>query len=152
MAAKLRFRLEPVLTVRQRGYEQAQRVVAARLRSIGREQLLGSAAEAELDAHLGALRVLQRGGRVDLSGVQINRTYVVLLQRRLAECAQRIADHERELARERAEMIAARVKVRAMEKLKERRAARFAEQQARREAYEQNELGLQAHRRQAAGR
>lgn len=146
MAARFVFRLETVLRVRERAFEERQRVVAARIGAIAREKALQAAAQAQIDEHMTAARLLQQG-RIDVRAVCGNRAHLVLLRRHVAECNVRIAAHERELARERAEMVAARVQVRALEKLKERRAARFVETQQRREAGEQAELALQIHRR-----
>jgi flagellar export protein FliJ len=149
MAAKFVFRLESVLRLRQRAFEDQQRIVAVRLRAIGREQALQSAAQAQLDEHVTASRTLQRGGRIDVPAVRTNRAHLNLLHRHIADCTRRITVHERELARERADMVAARVQVRALEKLKERRAARHAETVGRQEAADQAELALQVHRRMA---
>ncbi|HRX84738.1 MAG TPA: hypothetical protein P5572_06920 [Phycisphaerae bacterium] len=147
MAAQFVFRLETVLRVRQRTFEQKQRIVAERLAAISRERALRSTAQGQIDEHVALSRALQQG-LIDVRAVQGNRSHLLLLHRRIAECDQRVAAHERELARERADMVAARVQVRALEKLKERRAARFTEAQQRQEAGEQAELALQMHRRE----
>jgi flagellar export protein FliJ len=146
VAGKFKFRLDTVRRVRQRAFEDRQRTVAERQRVIAAEQALGSAAQAQLDEHVNLARGLQQG-RIDVRAVRGNRMHLALLHRRIAECALRIAAHERELARERAEMVAARVQVRVLEKLKQRRAAHFAEALQRTENAEQAELALQIHRR-----
>jgi len=151
MAQRFVFRLETVLRLRQRAFEEKQRVVARRLQAIGREQVLQAAAELQVAEHIAESRELQLGGRVDVPAVQRNRAHLNLLQRRIADCARRIADHGRELERERGEMVAARVRVRALEKLRERRRTRFVEAADRNEAAEQAELALGVFRRKTAG-
>jgi flagellar biosynthesis chaperone FliJ len=74
---------------------------------------------------------------------------VQFLRRQIAESEARTRLLEQELVRERAEMLAANVAVKALDKLKERRLQRFNQEQERLAAAEQGELALQLHRRQS---
>ncbi len=148
MAGKFKFRLETLLRVRQRAFEAAQQVVAERLRTIERERQMLAAAQAQIDDQVALSRAARSAGQLDVGALTGHRLHVRFLQRRLMECGQRVAAHERELARERAAMVEASVAVKALEKLKERQAARHAAEISRQEAAEQAELALQIHRRQ----
>ncbi|MCB9851320.1 MAG: hypothetical protein H6817_11525 [Phycisphaerales bacterium] len=145
MAGKFVFRLEPVLRMRQRAFESHQRIVAERLRAIGREQTLMLAAREQIAEQVAIARD-QRVGRIDMMDMRGSRAHLAFLNRRVAECAQRIVAHEHELEHERSDMVAARVAVRALEKLKERRAERYSQAIERREAADQAELALQMFR------
>lgn len=146
--ARFVFRLEAVRTVRQRAFEDKQRVVAARRRAIAAEQERIAALQAEIHGENDAARQEQAGGRLDIPAVCRARLRVAFLRRQIAEREVRVLAHERELVRERAEMLAANVAVKALDKLEERGRRRFTEEQERRATAEQGEIALQLHRRQ----
>lgn len=152
MAGPFVFRLEAVRRLRQRAFEEAQRVVANRLRAIGRERAMIEAARAQTREQLDASRVVLAGGVLDLTAVRGYRAVAMLLARRIAESEGRVGEHERALAAERAAMVRASVAVKALEKLKERRRMRFDEDVRRREGAEESEMAIGMHRRGWSGK
>jgi flagellar FliJ protein len=150
MAAKFTFRLETVLRLRRRAFEEAQRVVAERLRAIAGERSIIAAARASWEDHRTQSRTVQGAERLDVAAVRSYRTHMLFLNRRVADCEARIRRHETQLETERAAMVAAQVAVKAIEKLKERRFNRYLDEVNRRENAELGECALQAHRRQDA--
>ena len=147
MAKRFTFRLETVLRLRQRAFEEAQRVVATRLRAIGRERSMIEAARVQISEQVAQSRAVQSADRLDVGSVCRHRAYVMFLSRGIAECTERMRQHEKELAAERKAMIDASVAVKAIEKLKERRLARHLAELNRQETAEQNEFAIQMHRR-----
>ena len=150
MAKRFTFRLETVLRLRRRTFEEAQRVVATRLRAVGREQAMVEATGVQVREQTAQRRSVQTARRLDVGAVRGHRAYVMFLHRRIGEGEQRIRQHEEKLESERAAMIQASVAVKALEKLKERRRARHLEEVKRQEAAEHNEIALQMHRRSVA--
>jgi flagellar export protein FliJ len=147
--ARFVFRLEAVRKVRQRAFEDKQRVVAERRRRITAEQARKQTLLAEIGEETATSRQAQASAAIDVQTICRSRLRVQFLRRQIAETEERIRGHEKELERERAEMLAAKVAVKALEKLKERRLERFIEEEERRAASEQGEIALQLHRRQS---
>lgn len=147
MARGFVFKLEPVLRLRRRALEDAQRVVATRLRAIAQERSAIDSAEARIAEQCGASRSIQATGVLDVPAVRGHRTLTRFLRTCIAESEARIAAHEGELAKERAAMVEASVAVKSLEKLEQRRRERYEQEQRRREAAESDEIALQLHRR-----
>jgi flagellar export protein FliJ len=151
VAGRFQFRLETVLRLRRRQFEERERVVAARLRLM--EQERGRIAEAERAIAEAAdqSRTLQAAGSLDVASIRQQRGHMLVQHGLIREATQRLADHEAHLARERAAMIEAHVALKAIEKLKERRYARYLEEVKRVETAEQNEAAIERHRRGRGG-
>jgi flagellar biosynthesis chaperone FliJ len=147
--AKFVFRLDAVRKVRQRAFEEKQRIVAERRRAIAAEQARAAALRAEIQSENETGRREQASGPLDIPQICRARLRVQFLRRQIAESEARTRLLEQELVRERAEMLAANVAVKALDKLKERRLQRFNQEQERLAAAEQGELALQLHRRQS---
>jgi flagellar export protein FliJ len=143
------FRLETVLRVRRDAFEERQRIVAARVRVLQAEQ--GRAADLErwIDAALDESRHAQAAPHVDLEQVRGVRVYVYSLRQQLEQVNAAIQRQQDLLQKERAAMVEASVALKAIEKLKERRRARYLQDEQRRESAEEGELAIQAYLRRS---
>ncbi|GJM25487.1 MAG: hypothetical protein DHS20C16_19020 [Phycisphaerae bacterium] len=147
MAQKFKFRLETVRRVRQLDFEDKQRIVAERLRRIGSEQAIIAALEVERTSMNDETKRLLSGGHVNVDGVSRYRIRVGYLRDQILDAENRILEHEKTLAVERAAMVKASVAVKAIEKLKERKLAAYELQLKRLEMVEQDETAQQMHLR-----
>jgi flagellar export protein FliJ len=150
VARRFQFRLETVLRLRRRAFEDKQRVVAVRLGEIAWRDNDIAALEADIRAELDRSRAVQRSARLDVSAVRAGRTHVQSLRRRIAQLRFEVVEHQPLLEGERAEMVKASVALKAIEKLKERRLARHQEDAERRENTELNEISINTFRRSGA--
>ncbi len=145
MAKRFRFRLDTILRLRKRILEERQVVVAKRLQAIAIEQGLVSQARELLADEAVESRAMQGQGSVNVSHLRSYRMHSLYLGSVISECNARMAAHERELERERQEMVEASVAVKAIEKLKERRLQRHQRQLAKEEQMQQEEFYAQMH-------
>lgn len=131
MAGGFVFKLETLLKVRRRELQAAQRVVAERLRTIdGVESMIRQANEWiawEYDQVRGALAEQ----RFDARTMIRSGDYVATLRGQVEVNKSTLADQRRLLAGEREALVRASVKVKALEKLRERRLAEYRQQQNR---------------------
>lgn len=147
MAGGFKFRLETVLKVRRRAYQESQRVVAERLRHIAEEHRRLNSFQNQLTQETNAVSQSLSVAMIDVNDVRRRRGYLIHLKSSIDTTRQCIARHEQELAGERKLMVTARTQLRVIEKLKERRLARYQEQLDKRETQELNEIGMQVFRR-----
>ena len=147
MAKRFRFRLETVLRLRRRAFEEQQRIVAARQAQIARREAAIVAIETEIAAELERSRSTQQAVHIDVAAVRAGRTHVRNLRGRITQLRSEITEHERLLETERAQMIQASIAVKAIEKLKERRLDRHTRDQNRAEDSELNEVSINVFRR-----
>lgn len=151
MASRFQFRLETVLRLRRRRFEERERVVAARLRLMEEERMRIATAERAIAEAADKSRALQAAGPLDVASIRRQRGHMQVQHGLIGEAMQRLAEHEAQLARERAAMIEAHVALKAIEKLKERRYARYLEEVKRAETAEQNEAAINRYRRGRGG-
>lgn len=147
MAGGFAFKLETLLKVRRRDLQAAQRVVAERLRTIdGIESMIRQANEWiawEYDQVRGALTEQ----RFDARTMIRSGDYVATLQSQIEVNKNTLTDQRRALAGERDALVRASVKVKALEKLRERRLAEYRQQQNRRLRSAEDEAAVNAYLR-----
>ncbi len=141
------FRLETVLRMRRRAFDEKQRTVARRLREIRRRESMIAAIFEQVSAQAAAARVEQNKELLDVALIRGHRSHGTFLLGRIEQLREETRRHEALLQQEREEMVKASVAFKAIEKLRERRLARYHEEQSRRDQKEQNEIAIEMHRR-----
>ncbi len=149
MAARFRFRLEPLRKLREALERDAERTLARTLQ-----------AERALRAHLEALaaervaifeaRRLASGQILDLELWRAGERYLVVLERRQLEGYERLRVASAEVVAAREALGLAHREHLMLVRLKERRALQHAKEQALREALDMDELAVLRHHRQTA--
>jgi len=149
MAKRFRFRLAPVLRLRQQKADQAKRLVADRLRRIGRVRREIGIFQDRIGQQVAAMRAGSLAGVLDVGEVARHRHWLTHLERGLLEATAGVRQLEAQLARERAALTEARKEVRIMETLKDRQQSRYYYELSRQETAEADELSTQryVHRR-----
>jgi len=150
MARRFVFRLETVLRLRRQALEKCQRVVADRLRHIAEEQAVIATCQRRKAEQVAELRTVRSLGVLNVAAVCRHQEHMIHLEQTIVSAEQRIAEHEDHLRKEREELVQASVAVKAIERLKERRYARYLEEVRRAERLEQDELATQLYLRQRA--
>ncbi len=150
MAKRFQFRLEPVRKLRAQARDAQRRVVADAVRSVAAaEQRI-----TEFDAQLRQTVQLTRGERlaqrVDISALRGQEFYRGLLHRRILETNVDLAKEARRLEIERAKLGEASARLKAIEKLRERRWARYRKDVAREEQGVSDDLSAAAYMRREA--
>jgi len=149
MAARFRFRLEPLRRLREALEREAERALARAMQ-----------AELEVRASLDALaaqrlavfeaRRLATGQALDLELWRSGERFLVVLERRQLEGYERLRVAAAQVAAEREALVLAHRNHLMLVRLKERRALQHAREQQLREALEMDELAVQRHHRQSA--
>ncbi len=147
MAARFRFRLEPLRKLREALEHDAERALARTLQ-----------AEQALRAHLEALaaervaifeaRRLASGQLLDLELWRAGERYLVVLERRQLEGYEHLRVASAEVVTAREALALAHREHLMLVRLKERRALQHAKEQALREALDMDELAVLRHHRQ----
>lgn len=149
MAARFRFRLEPVRKLREALEREAERGLA---RAIQAEREVREYIEA-LAAQRHALfesRRLAVGQILDLELWRAGERYLVILERRQIEGYERLRAASAQVASAREALSLAHRNHLMLVRLKERRALQHAKEQELREALEMDELAVLRHHRQSA--
>jgi flagellar export protein FliJ len=149
MAARFRFRLEPLRKLREALEREAERALARALQ-----------AEREVRAYLETLatqrnaifeaRRLATGQVLDLELWRAGERFLVVLERRQLEGYERLRLASVQVAAEREALILAHRNHLMLVRLKERRALQHTQEQQLREALEMDELAVLRHHRQSA--
>ncbi|MGE0480462.1 MAG: flagellar export protein FliJ [Phycisphaerae bacterium] len=151
MPKRFHFRLETVLSVRRLRERQAQRKLAAQQAEIARLDQLDRQTLAEISRQQERLRAAQQSPHADPADWTRARAWIAHLRRTLGE--RQVARRQMLAAVEqlRAEWRAARVQVKIIEKLRERRWGDYVRDRDRREQAEHDELArrLQGFEREA---
>ena len=149
MAARFRFRLEPVRKLREALEREAERTLARALQ-----------AEREVRAYLDSLaaerltifeaRRLATGQILDLELWRTGERYLVVLERRQLEGYERLRVASAQVTTAREALVLAHRNHLMLVRLKERRALQHAKEQQLREALEMDELAVLRYHRQSA--
>jgi flagellar FliJ protein len=143
MAKRFRFRLEPVLRLRQQKADEAKRVVAERLRRVAAVQREIGLLQQRIEEQVEAMRAGPLVGALDVGQLARHRHWLSHLQRGLLDAMARVRALEAELARERAGLAEAMKRIRILETLKRRQEERYYEALNREEIAEADELSVQ---------
>lgn len=137
-----KFRLEPLLKIRQLDEDRAKRVVAERLREIQKVQQQAEALDQQQVEAIGTMRSLVLTGRIVPLEASRQRGYIGSLQvQRFAIMAQ-LQGLQARLAVERVALAEASKRRKILDKLKERQAQRLLARQNRDEQRAGDELGV----------
>lgn len=149
MAARFRFRLEPLRKLREALEREAERALAKALQ-----------AERDIRAYLESLAMqrnaifeshrLLPGQTLDLELWRAGERYLVVLERRQLEGYERLRVASAQAAAMREALVLAHRNHLMLVRLKERRALQHEREQALREALEMDELAVLRHHRQSA--
>ncbi|MDP1831961.1 MAG: flagellar export protein FliJ [Geothrix sp.] len=149
MAARFRFRLEPVRKLREALEREAERTLARAFQAERevREYLDGLAGQR---LSIFESRHLAAGQILDLELWRAGERYLVVLERRQLEGYERLRVASAQVAAAREALALAHRNHLMLLRLKERRALQHAKEQQLREALEMDELAILRHHRQSA--
>ena len=149
MAARFRFRLEPVRKLREALEREAERALA---RALQAELDVRADLESLATQRLGIFesRRLATGQVLNLDLWRAGERYLVVLERRQLEAYERLRVAAAQVATEREALTLAHRNHLMLVRLKERRALLHAKEQQLREALEMDELAVLRHHRQSA--
>ncbi len=149
MAARFRFRLEPVRKLREALEREAERTLARTLQ-VEREVRDYLDGLAEQRSSLFESRRLAAGQVLDLELWRSGERYLVVLERRQLEGYERLRAASTQVAAAREALTLAHRNHLMLVRLKERRALQHAKEQQLREALEMDELAVLQHHHQSA--
>ena len=142
MAKEFRFRLEVVRRLREQARDAQRRAVADAVRAVAR-------AEQDIDRLTGQLRQtveLNRGQRtlprVDIPALRVGEFYRNWLHHRILDRSLSLARDQAHLQAERSRLGQASARLKAIEKLRERRWSRYRQQLVREEQAQSDEAAL----------
>ncbi len=145
MARRFQFRLETLLRVRRLEEREAKRKVAAQRAEIARLDQLDEQTRAEIGRQQTTLLEQQRAGRLDPLELQRGRAWIAHLRRQIGLRQVQRAELLARLQELQAAWQAARTRMRAIEKLRERRLETYQRQRQRAEQAASDELARQLH-------
>lgn len=145
---EFRFTLQPVLMHRERVQERHQKIVASRIRELMTEESALRQLDAELTGSNDDMREHRLRGRLDMAYVAAHRRYVNAVQQRIVGQIGRIGEIRQRLEMERMALMKASQQTRVIERLRERKQEDYARQLRGVEEAENNEIGLNAFRRE----
>jgi flagellar export protein FliJ len=149
MAARFRFRLEPLRKLREALEREAERSLAQALQAERDVRNYLDSLSAERTAIFESRR-LATGQILDLELWQAGERYLVVLGRRQVEGFERLRNASARAAAARESLILAHRNHLMLVRLKERRALQHAREQQLRETLEMDELAILRHHRQSA--
>jgi flagellar protein FliJ len=149
MAARFRFRLEPLRKLREALEHEAERALARAFQAEREVRLYLEALEAERLAIFESRR-LATGQALDLELWLAGDRYLGVLDRRKIEGYERLRTASAQVAAAREALVLAHRNHLMLVRLKERRALQHAKEQQYREAMEMDELAILRHARQIA--
>ncbi len=149
MAARFRFRLEPLRKLREAFERDAERALARALQAERDVRALIAALAAERDALFEARR-LATGQLLDLDHWRASERYLVVLERRQLQAYEQLRMAIAEVTATREALILAHRNHLMLVRLKERRALQHALEQQRREILETDEMTILRHHRPTA--
>ena len=142
MARPFRFKLETVLKLRKQKEDQHKRMVAERLRQLNAARRHLVHIEDQTEWEIEAVRAGRGRGTVSVQNLARGRHWLTHLQRSLLEAQGQIRVVEGRLARERAQLARAAKEAKALEKLRERQAQRYAAEEKRLDRRELDEVAV----------
>jgi len=145
MAKRFTFRFETMLKIRQQREDEQKRVVANRLRQIGRVRERMASLNRQITEEMRAVRDGQEGGAIDIQQVMRHRHWLGHLHKGVLEAEARKRFLEARLAQERVVLLEAVKQRRILEKLKERRLQRHRVKEEKRETREADEMATIRH-------
>jgi len=140
MARQFRFRFATMLKIRQQREDEHKRVVAERLRQIGRTRDHRRALQRQIQDEVAAIRDSQACGSIDIQQVMRHRHWLGHLHKGVLEAEARLRFLEARLAQERAVLAEAVKQRKILEKLKEHQWQRHLREENVRETKESDEL------------
>ena len=143
MAKRFRFRLEPMLRLRQQQADQAKRVVAERLRRISSVQQEIGLLERQITQQIAAMRSGPMVGSLDVGTISRHRAWLTHLQGGVLAGMTRVRQLQAELVTERASLGEATKLVKILETLRDRQADRYYKELDRQELIEADEMSVQ---------
>lgn len=149
MAARFRFRLEPLRKLREALERDAERTLARAIQAEREARDYLEALAAERRALFDARR-LATGQRLDLDLWRAGERYLVVLERRQVEGFERLRKAAAQVASAREALVVAHVNHLMLVRLKERRALQHEKEQQLREAVEMDELAVLRYHHQSA--
>jgi len=120
MAKRYRFRLETLLRLRRQREDEQKRVVAQRLRQVGRIEQHKRLLESNIADQIRLTRDLQGGERIDVDQLKVGRYWMIRLRRGALEADAALAAQRAMLAQERSELAERRKATKVLERLEER--------------------------------
>ncbi|OQA01097.1 MAG: flagellar biosynthesis chaperone [Planctomycetes bacterium ADurb.Bin412] len=139
---KFRYRLDPLLRLRQQEEEQKKRAVGSLLTEINRQQNQVLEMAADLAREGQQLRQQYAQGTVDLEWIRFYRMYVMHTQQAMARRTAEIFQIQTSLTAARQELTEAARKTKILEKLKEKKKNSYDYQLRREETRAQDEIGM----------
>lgn len=121
MARKFQFRLDVVRDQRRRTRDEAARVVSEKIGRVVSEQQRVEALSNELRGTLEVARAERGQARMEIAGLRSQQYYSTWLHGRMTETSAALTEAEAQLSVERAKLMQATAKLKAIEKLRERR-------------------------------
>ena len=149
MAKRFRFRLEVVRKLREQGRDAQRRVVADALRALNSVEERIDRLTQELRGTLQRARSEQRVERLDVASLRAHQYYRSWLHRKIMEAGIELNDKTLRLDRERTKLGEASARLKAIERLRERRWQRHRILLRREDQSTTDESALQLHQRQA---
>jgi len=143
VAKRFRFRLDTLLKVRRLREREAKRKVAAKRAEIARLDRLDQQTAQEISRSQAALRQSQQQGSLDLETLVRGRAWIGYLRKTTIERQTLRAALVKELEQFQSEWRQARIQMRILEKLRQRRWDEYVRQRKRREQAEADELAQQ---------
>jgi len=140
---KFKFRLEPVLKLRQQQEDAKKRVVGALLQDIYTEQQRALELAAALREEGEELKRQYQSGQVDLEWIGHYFRYAHQVQQAIGQRVNNVTVIQKRLNEARNELVHAARQRRILSKLKEKRRQRYMARLRRLEAIEQDEIGTQ---------
>lgn len=120
MAKRYRFRLETLLRLRRQRADEQKRVVAQRLRQVGRIEQHKRLLETSIAEHVRSTRGSLGGERIDVDQLKVGRYWLIRLRRGVLEADAALAAQRAMLAQERSELAERRKATKVLERLEER--------------------------------
>ena len=149
MANAFRFRLQPILKLRQHRENERKRTVAGTLREIADLQEDRGRALEQIDEQIDVMRTGRIAGTINLPEVSRRRYWLTHLQRAVLELDASIRTLRGRLAQERAELGEAATQRKILTTLADRQRERFVLDRARVERKEADEIATGVFRRNA---
>jgi flagellar export protein FliJ len=149
MAARFRFRLEPLRRLREALEREAERALARTLQAEREARAYLDSLTAQRTAVFEARRTTL-GQVLDLELWRAGERFLVVLERRQVEGFERLREASAQVARAREALTEAHRNHLMLVRLKERRALQHAREQQLREALDMDELAVLRHHRQSA--
>jgi len=140
---KFKFRLQPVLKLRQQLEDQKKRVVGSLQTEIARQQqeALDMADQVKQQGQLLKQQFIQ--GKVDVRWISYYQSYVGTMYRSIAQKIDHVKETQTKLSGARAQLAQAAKETKILEKLKEKQNQRFGDHIHRLEKYQMDEMSTQ---------